>query len=471
MDGELWLNLALIVLFVLIGGVFAATEMAIVSLREAQIRQIEAQGPSGQRIGALVRDPNLFLSSVQVGVTVAGFLSSAFGASTVAPRLAPLFEGWGWPAATAEAVALVLLTLVIAYLSLVFGELVPKRLAMLNAVAFTRVLAPPLRWFAIVMRPVISVLSASTDGVLRLFGQKPGPAGAQVTADEIRTLIVTTPAIAEEERTILADVLEADDRRLGEIMRPRPDVEFVRGDQAVGEALDESLARHFSRFPVTGESVDDVIGFVHIRDLMRAARRRPDVRVASIVRPIPMLPATNRVLATLALMREEGQQIALVIDEFGGTDGIVTLEDLLEELVGEIYDEYDVGQDPEDATRGEGGRFEVDGGLILQEFAAVTGEELPEGPYETVAGFIVDRLGRLARVGDRVDADGRRLEVVAADGRRIRRVAVRPLDAPGAGGNGDAPGAGGNGDAPGAGGNGDAPGAGGDAPAGGTGAG
>ncbi|MWB97000.1 hemolysin family protein [Agromyces seonyuensis] len=424
MDGELWLNLALIVLFVLIGGVFAATEMAIVSLRETQISQIEESGPSGARIGALVRNPNVFLSSVQVGVTVAGFLSSAYGASTIAPRLSPVFEGWGWPTGTSEAVALIILTFVIAYLSLVFGELVPKRLAMLNSVRFTKTLAPPLRWFSVVMRPVIWLLSVSTDGVLRLFGQRPGEGGDQVTADEIRALIVSTPTIQEEERTILADVLEADDRRLGEVMRPRPDVDFVAADETVDAALLECLQRHYSRFPVMGESMDDVIGFVHVRDLTRAHLESPGTAVRTVTRPILMLPASNRVLASLALMRVEGHQIALVLDEFGGTDGIVTLEDLLEELVGEIYDEYDVGFDPEDATAQLGGRFEVDGGLILQEFESVTGMALPEGPYETVAGFIVDRLGRLARVGDRVEIGGWVLDVIEADRLRVRRVAV-----------------------------------------------
>ncbi len=424
MGDQLLLNAALIVVFVVIGGVFAATEMAIVSLRESQIQQLEASGPRDRRIARLVRDPNLFLSAVQIGVTVAGFLSSAYGASTIAPVLAPVLESWGLSPEAAAVVALVAMTLLIAYLSLVFGELVPKRLAMQRAEGFTRALAPPLRWFATAMRPVIWLLSVSTDGVLRLFGLRPGMTTAPVTADEIRALIVTAP-LPKEERDILADVLEADDRRLAEVMRPRADVDFLQGDLSIDHAYTTAVDLTHSRLPVTGESVDDVLGFVHVRDLMRA-RVRPDesATLAQITRPILALPGTNRVLPSLATMREDGHQIALVLDEFGGTDGIVTLEDLLEELVGEIYDEYDLDLEPADATVHHDERAEVDGGLILQDLESVTGLRLPEGPYETVGGFIVDRLGRLARVGDRVEVAGWRLEVVAADERRIRRVVV-----------------------------------------------
>ncbi|WES63283.1 hemolysin family protein [Microbacter sp. GSS18] len=428
MDAVLW-NLGVIVLFVLIGGVFAGTEMAIVSLRESQVRAFEAGGRSGRRIARLVRDPNLFLSAVQVGVTVAGFLSSAYGASTIAPLVAPVLAGWGMAPDIADTVAFVGLTLFVAYLSLVFGELVPKRLAMLNAVAFTRVLAPPLRWFAILMRPVIWLLSSSTNLVLRLFGIRPGQTAEAISADEVRALIVSAP-LGDASRRILVDVLQADDRHLSEVMRPRPDVEFVHVDSGVDEAFRTLLPLEHSRFPVRGESVDDIRGFVHIRDLAAAHERILDATtVADLVRPLPALPGTNRVLATLATMRRDRQQIVLVVDEFGGTDGIVTLEDLLEELVGEIYDEYDRSRDPEDITRGSGETFDVDGGLILQEVRAATGVELPEGPYETVGGFVVARLGRFARQGDTIDGEGWALRVTRADARRVREVRVTRVSA------------------------------------------
>ena len=423
MEPQLLLNAALILLFVAIGGVFAATEMAIVSLRESEVQQLESGGEGEQRIARLVRDPNLFLSAVQVGVTIAGFLSSAYGASTLAPYLAPALQGWGVPAPAADITALIATTLVIAYLSLVFGELVPKRLAMQSARAFTRVLAPPLRIFAAIMRPAIWLLSASTNGVLRLLGRRPDEAREPVTSADIRALIVANPSLADAERGILADVLDADDRRVVEVMRPRPDVDFLRGELSTAAALEVALQLTHSRLPVIGESVDDVVGFVHLRDLVRAHPADTGT-VGQLARPILVLPGTARVLRSLTTMTEGGHQIALVVDEFGGTDGIITLEDLLEELVGEIYDEYDRERDPEDATVRANGVVEVDGGLILQEVTTATGLRLPEGPYETIGGFVVDRLGRLARSGDVVEVDGWRLEVLAAGRRRVRRVAV-----------------------------------------------
>ena len=433
MNGEILFNFLLVLLFVVIGGVFSGTEMAMVTLRASQVSQIEATGADGQRIGALVRNPNLFLSAVQVGVTLAGFFSSAYGASTIAPEFVPVLESWGLQAGAASVVAFIGMTLLIAYLSLVFGELVPKRLAMQHPVAFTRVLAPGLNVLARIMRPVIWLLSASTNGVLRLLGRDPHVAAQAVSADEVRELIVSQPGLRDDSRSILTDVFRAGDRRLVEVMRARPDVEFLSGSLPVAQAYRLSLELSHSRFPVRGESIDDVLGFVHIRDLMAAmpstSGDEPDTEptIVDIMRPILPLPGSIPVLNALATMRRENQQIALVLDEYGGTDGIVTLEDLVEELVGEIYGEYDDQREPEDSALQSGGALEIDGGLILDELTSMCGVELPEGPYETVAGFMLDRLGRVGREGDCVLIDGVRLTVLKTDGYRIVRIRiVRP---------------------------------------------
>ena len=471
MNGEILLNVLLVLLFVLIGGVFSGTEMAMVTLRASQVSQIEATGADGQRIGALVRNPNLFLSAVQVGVTLAGFFSSAYGASRIAPEFVPVLESWGLQAVAASVVAFIGMTLLIAYLSLVFGELVPKRLAMQHPVAFTRVLAPGLNIFAGIMRPVVWLLSVSTNGVLRLLGRDPHVGAQAVSADEVRELIVSQPGLRDDSRSILTDVLRAGDRRLVEVMRARPDVEFLSGSLPVAQAYGLSLELSHSRFPVRGESIDDVLGFVHIRDLMAAMTRpshgpasegpggpasggpggpgsgepsgepggesggwpeiEPDtgptlanMTLADIMRPILPLPGSIPVLNALTTMRRENQQIALVLDEYGGTDGIVTMEDLVEELVGEIYGEYDDQREPEDSALRSGGALEVDGGLILDELTSMSGVELPEGPYETVAGFMLDRLGRVGREGDSIVVDGVRLTVLKTDGYRIVRIHI-----------------------------------------------
>ena len=421
-------NVFLVLFFLVLGGIFAAAEMALVSLSEGQIRTIERSGRTGARIAALARNPNRFLSAIQIGVTLSGFFSAAYGAAALAPSLSPLLIRWGLAPATAEAAALVVMTLLIAYLSLVFSELVPKRLAMQNATGFTRVLAPALNAFAGVMRPVIALLSVSTNAVVRLLGGNPSLRNRPLSSEELFDMVSASPVLAEDSRSILADVFNAGGRRLQEVMRPRPQVRFLRADLTLDQARERVHELPYSRYPVIGASPDDVLGFIHVRDLMPVRGETSDaarsVRLRAILRPIMFVPGTAMVLPSLTRMRREQSHIAVVVDEYGGTDGIVTLEDLVEELVGEIYDEFDAGADPEDRSRRDEGILTVDGALILQEFARLTGIELPEGQYETVAGYILDRLGRIAHPGDEVAGPGCTLEVLSVQGNRIGSVRV-----------------------------------------------
>lgn len=425
MDADTLLNFLLVLFFVLLGGVFAGTEMALVSLRESQVRRMEKSGKRGARIAALAGNPNRFLSTVQIGVTLSGFFSAAYGASTIAPDIEPLLEGIGFGAA-AESVSFIGMTLLVAYLSLVLGELVPKRLAMQSAVGFTKVLAPPLGVLSQIMRPAVWLLSVSTDAVVRLFGGDPHAKQESVTSEELWDMVAESEALEEHSRSILSDVFGAGDRSLQEVMRPRTEVTFIDGNLTVAGVRSMVRDGPFSRYPVIDKTPDDVLGFIHVRDLMPRDGKYDDVLVRDIAREILPLPGTNKVLPSLSRMRRLGQHIALVVDEYGGTDGIVTLEDLVEELVGEIYDEYDTGTEPEDRVTRTNGALDVDGGLILQEFGSAAGIDLPEGHYETVAGFVIDRLGRLPRVGDQVEVAGRVLTVTAMDRLRISRIRVTP---------------------------------------------
>jgi putative hemolysin len=284
------------------------------------------------------------------------------------------------------------------------------------------------------MRPAVWLLSASTDTVVRLFGGDPKAKQESVSSEELWDMVAQSEELDKHSRSILTDVFGAGDRSLQEVMRPRTEVTFLSGDLTIAEARGEVRNGPFSRYPIIDKTPDDVLGFIHVRDLM--PREGEDGqgeydggRVRDIAREILPLPGTNRVLPSLSQMRRTGQHIALVVDEYGGTDGIVTLEDLVEELVGEIYDEYDAGTDPEDRTTKAGGSLDVDGALILQEFASVSGIELPDGHYETVAGFVIDRLGRLPRLGDKVEVDGHVLTVTAMDRLRVSRIHVTPLGA------------------------------------------
>ncbi|MDQ6526109.1 hemolysin family protein [Nocardioides sp. LHD-245] len=437
-DTQTFLNLGLVVAFVLVGGVFAATELALVSLRDSQVNQLAQRGARGQRVAAIARDPNRFLSAVQIGVTLAGFFSAAYGGSTLAPDVAPYLVDLGLGPDAADTVALVVMTLLIAYLSLVLGELVPKRLALQRAAGVAMLTGPVLDRFATVMRPVIWLLSVSTNALVRLLGGDPDATSEEVSKEELREIVASHEGLAVEERQILGDVFAATRSNLKEVMRPRGDVAFVRGSMPLAEAAAWVADQPYSRFPVIGEDFDDITGFVHVRDLLGdhgTHRMVDDVR-----RDVLHLPGTNKVLPTVVLLRKEGTHLAIVVDEFGGTDGIVTLEDLVEEIVGDIRDEYD--QEPDGLlvrrSGGPAGPTFVSGGLTIEDVAEETGVELPDGDYETVAGYLLARLGRVAEVGDRVEVGGALLRVAAVEGRRITQVEI-DLEPSASGGQADGP--------------------------------
>jgi putative hemolysin len=419
-DTQTFANLGLVMVFVLVGGVFAATEIALVSLRESQVNQIEQRGSRGQRVAAVARDPNRFLAAVQIGVTVAGFFSAAYGGSTLAPDVAPYLVDLGVGDDASDAVALVAMTLLIAYLSLVLGELVPKRLALQRSAELSLITAPVLDRFASLMRPVIWLLSVSTNTVVRLLGGDPHATSDQVTHEELRDIVTTHEALGDEERRILTDVFGATQSTIKEVMRPRGEVEFLDQATPLVEALGWVRERPYSRYPVIAGGFDEVTGFLHVRDLLDVGNN--DRRaVADVRRDVLMLPATNRVLPAVSTMRQTGTHMAVVVDEYGGTDGIVTLEDLVEEIVGDIRDEYDVERStPLDRT----GVATLPGGLTIEDFAEETGVILEDGDYETVAGYVISRLGRIPEVGDAVLVDDTRIEVAEMDRRRVTMVSV-----------------------------------------------
>jgi putative hemolysin len=412
----------LVVLFVLVGGVFAAAEIALVSLREGQARALAARGRRGEIVAELNQDPNRFLSSVQVGVTVAGFLSAAFGGATLARELSPVLVDLGLSKGLADTVALVLVTIAISLLSLVLGELAPKRLALQRAEGIAMALGPMIDKISKIFRPVIWLLSVLTDAVVRLLGGDPKAKSEQMSDEELRELVNTHETLGEEERRIVEDVFEAGDRQIREVMIPRTEVDFLDASTPVAKAAKEALHQPHSRYPVIRGSADDVIGFVHVRDLLEPETSGRAARVSELARQTLVLPWTRPILAALADMRREGMHLAIVADEYGGTAGIVTMEDLVEELIGDIRDEYDVEET--ETTVHRGGEVEVDGLLNLDDFEDETGIELPEGPYETVAGYLMARLGRLPQVDDWVDFDTHRIVVREVEGRRVGRVLV-----------------------------------------------
>ena len=419
---DVLLNIGLIFCFIVIGGLFAAAEIALVSLRDGQVRSLADRGRRGAAVARLASEPNRFLSAVQIGVTLAGFMSAAFGGATLADDLAPSLVDMGMSEGVASTVALILITIVISYFSIVLSELVAKRLALQRTVPVALFLAPAIDRIARISKPVIWLLSVSTNAVVRLLGGDPAAAREEMTEEELRLLVRSQTSLSDEERQIVDDVFAAGDRQVREVMLPRTEVDFMDGIMPVYKATKYVSNQAHSRYPVIGETPDDVLGFIHVRDLMDPDLEGRSVRVADLARDVPMIPGTRNVLSALSDMRRVGVHLAIVIDEYGGTDGIVTLEDLVEELIGDIRDEYDAEEQP--TERLTGGDVEVDGLLNLDDFAEETGITLPDGPYETVAGYVLATLGRVPEIADECEYEGHRLRVTEMDGRRIARIHV-----------------------------------------------
>lgn len=438
----MWLDIVLVFVFILFGGLFAAAEIALVSLRESQVAALKERGRRGQRLAQLVSDPNRFLAAVQVGVTLAGFFSAAFSAATLSRPLGQLFVGAGLSQGVSDTLAFVLITVMVSYISLVFGELAPKRLALQRAESYAMLVAGPLDRIATLFRPVIVALSRTTDVVVRLAGGDPRANRETITEDELRGLVAAHESLSSDERRLIDDVFTAGELTVSEVMVPRTEVAFLAAAMPLLQAANLVRESPHSRYPVVGNGHDDVRGFVHIRDIalalpttlapdLHADTARPaadttaTATVASVMRPVRMLPGSKNVLAALSEMRRAGDHLAIVVDEYGGTDGIVTLEDLIEEVIGDIRDEYDAQGAP-DAQPVSEGVLQLEGRTNLDDVAELTGLVLPEGPYETVAGFVMATLGRIPSPGDQIPVGERIVRVSEVEGRRVARVEVGP---------------------------------------------
>ncbi|PST45763.1 hypothetical protein CPA40_09425 [Bifidobacterium callitrichos] len=431
---SLGLNILLIFVFLLLGSVFAGTELALVSLRGSQIDQMEQEDARGARVAKIARDPNTFLSTVQIGVTLCGFLSASFGESSISPFIVPWVAQLGVPQHIAAPLTTIVLTLVISYCSIVISEMVPKRIAMQKTEQIARAVVPAIDVFAKICRPIIWLIGKNTNGIVRLLGFDPNETESEVSDDELRVLVNTNTNLSKDERTILDDVFDASETIVAEVMRPRADVVFLDGSMTIPDAAKYVREMPYSRYPVTGKDFDDVLGFVHVRDLLDV--RDPNAKtVADITREGISLPGTSKLLPSLELLRKRGIHLAVVIDEYGGTDGIVTLEDMTEELVGDIHDEYDLPEEKGGPRNRRSvfvnGIATIEGGTTLEDFEDLTGIELEDGPYETVAGYFLAHTGKMGEVGDVLHSDdGYDMIVKQIDGRRIETIEVKKSGAP-----------------------------------------
>jgi putative hemolysin len=413
----------MIVALIVLGAIFVAAEIALVSLRESQIKQIATRGKRGAKVASVASNPNRLLATLQVGVTVTGFLSAALGADRLGDHFIPWLESRGLSGDSASTASLIGLTFIIAYFSLVFGELVPKRVALYRTEQIAMYSAGFIDIVAKIFRPIIWVLSHSTSIVVRIFGIDPKEQRSQISEEELLDLVAGHAALTDEERDIVEEVFNASERQVHEVMVPRTEVDFMDASLTVGKAISLAIEKAHSRYPVIRGSSDEVVGFIHVRDLLDTSLANNNAKIQELARNIMYLPGTKAILPALTEMRNQRQHLAIVLDEYGGTDGIVTLEDLVETLIGDIRDEYDTDEG-DVSQESHTGDFEVDGLISLEDLMQQTGIELPEGPYETTSGFVMNFLGRIPVVNDVVGVNGVRITVLSMEGKRAGRLLI-----------------------------------------------
>ena len=422
-SGSIFAPIFLVISLILLGSLFVAAEIALISLRDSQVRQVALRGRRGAKVAKLHSNPNRLLAAVQVGVTLSGFLSAALGAEKLGQFVIPWLEERGLSDSTANIASIVGVTLIIAYFSLVFGELAPKKIALFRAESIAMWSAGVVDLVANIFRPIIWLLSKSTDVVVRIFGIDPKEAREQMSEEELLDLVTGHAALSEEERDIVEEVFNASERQVHEVMVPRTEVDFIDGSLTISKAIALASEKSHSRYPVVRGSSDEVIGFIHVRDLIDPSLINSQAKIQEHCRNIMFLPGTKGILPALTEMRAQRQHLAIVLDEYGGTDGIVTMEDLVETLIGDIRDEYD-GDEQELSLQSATGDFEVDGLTSLEDLAADAAIDIPEGPYETISGFVMHFLGRIPVEGDLVNLNGIRITVLSMEGKRVGRLLI-----------------------------------------------
>jgi len=417
---SLFFELVAVGVLILLNGFFVAAEYGLVTARRTRIIELHHAGNRRARdVLRITSDPPRFISAMQLGVTLTSLAIGALGEHA-------LGKAFGTFMATAVAIALAYL--VLTFFHVVIGELVPKGVALGHSEGTALAVAAPVRAFFTVTAPLVWVLQRSTELVLRLLGQKPPGAEDTVHSEaELRMLVSQSTQhgeIEEQEQEMLYKVFDFADKEASDVMVPRPEVVALSIDLPPEECLEAVMDSPYTRYPVYRGSLDEVVGILHVRDLFASLRERgmENVRIEDMLRPAYIVPETKDLAALLAEFRRTNQHMAIVVDEYGEMEGIVTLEDLLEEIVGEIEDEFDlpdesIEQVDEDTVR-------IDGTFSIDDFNEHFKSDLPDEDYHTVAGFVFGLLGRAPKVGDEVSHNGIRFDVVEVEGSRIDRLAA-----------------------------------------------
>lgn len=427
------LNFFLLLFLILVNAFFSATEIAVITLNDNKVRR---RAEEGDRVAAklvgLIDEPGSFLATIQVGVTLAGFLSSAFAADIFASRL---YEMIGVDLPVVRSATVVVVTIVLSYFSLVLGELVPKRIAQHNPEKFSNAIAGIITVLRTAMKPFVVLLTASTNLVLRILGIDPKATNRTVTEEEIRMMVDVgreSGNIHEEEKEMINKIFEFNDKEVSEIMTHRTSIVSLDVDADYAEVLDVAVHEKYTRIPVFDENIDNVVGVLHIKDLLYHAAEglKEPFSLRHMIRPPYFVPESKNIDALFREMQRDHVQMAIAIDEYGGTAGIVTIEDLLEEIVGNIQDEYD--EEEQEIIRKDDKTWIVAGLADLDDVGNMVGVEFPEDDFETLAGFVISLLGRIPEENELPEVSYENLcfKVLAMEERRVSKVEITVLPIP-----------------------------------------
>jgi putative hemolysin len=431
-------DLVVVVLLILVGGFFAASEIALITVKRYRLGQLADEGSrSASTARRLVEDPSRFLATIQIAITFLGFLAGAVGAVAFSPGLAELIDDIPWRPIqdAADTVAFVIMTLAIALASIIIGELVPKTLALNFPERFALVVARPIGFLQALLSPIVSFVTLISSVLVRLLGGREKPQGGYLSTEELKILVETGSEqgdIEEEEKEMIHGVIELGDKAVHEVMVPRIGIRAINVNDPLDEIVDVLVRAGHSRLPVFDESLDSIVGILYAKDLLPYLKgngpANGDIDIRALVRPAVYVPESKPVDDLLHEMQAAKRHIAIVVDEYGGTAGLVTMEDVVEEIVGEIQDEYDT-EEPmvEDLSTDDEVAYRLDGRVSMDDlrdlFDLSDDDEPDEDAYDTIGGFVVHRVGRIplprTELGFR---DGVRLVVEAAEPRRVAKV-------------------------------------------------
>lgn len=388
----------ILVILILLNAYFAASEIAFISLNDAKVEKKAKEGEKKARqILNMLQNPSKFLATIQIGITLAGFLSSAFASDAFATRLAPILNNWlpMFSIDVWKGISIVIITIILSFFTLVFGELVPKRIAMKNYEKIAFLTIGVIKGISIITAPFVKLLTISTNMVSKIFGVTEQDEEI-VTEEEIKMMIdegEEKGTIEKEEKELINNIFEFNDRTASEVMVHRTDIFAVNIKSDISDILEELDEYKYSRIPVYGESIDEIKGILFIKDLLKFMKSKKEVKIKNIIREAYFVPQSKPIDELFRELQKNKKQMAIVLDEYGGTAGLITMEDILEELVGNIFDEYDDVESEYEKI--DDNTFMINGSVSIYELKKILKIEIPEGEYETLSGYLMQKLGRI----------------------------------------------------------------------------